>query len=124
MRRVIALMAAVLLVLAIAGPVAADPVPKTWFAHLYVTTCYDNPPTQVPDQNAHGVVGWANPWSPGDTTWLLMAYTFEDVNDKPLFDAPLKAVGLEKNGKLIGPCEITWGDPDGIHISGAWFLRR
>jgi hypothetical protein len=123
-RRVIALMAAVLLVLTIAGPVAADPIPKAWFPHLYVTTCYDNPPTQVPTQNAHGVVGWANPWEPGDTPWLLMAYTFVDAHDAPLFDVPLEAVGLDKNGKLIGPCDITWGDPDGIHISDAWFLRR
>ena len=124
MKRVIAPIAAVLLVLAMAGPVAADPVPKAWFPHVYVTTCHDNPQTQVPDQSAHGVVGWANPWEPGDTPWLLMAYTFVDANGASLFDVPLKAVGLEDNGKLIGPCDISWGDPDGIHIADAYFLRR
>jgi hypothetical protein len=115
-RRVIALIAAALLVLTIAGPVAADPIDKSQFPTVYEITC--GPGTVVPDQYAHGVPGWDVAWKPGDnnTPWLLLGFTM--TWDGGSYVRPLPP-GLADNGKLIGPCEIA---ADGI--TDAWFLQR
>jgi hypothetical protein len=119
-RRVIALIAAALLVLTIAGPVAADPVNKSQFPHVYVTTCQNG--EIVPDQMAHAVPGWDVNWQPGDTPWLLMGYTVHFA-DGGSYVKPTPP-GLVGNGKLFGPCTLTWNDPGGGYISDAYFMQR
>jgi len=125
-RRVIAPVAAALLVLTIAGPVAADPtVQQSQFPHVYVTTCAGG--EEVPDQFAHNVPGWGINWQPGDTPWLLMGYKVRlaDGSDdgSVLFVWQNGMPGLVGNGRLFGPCELRWGDPN-YWISDAWFLHR
>jgi hypothetical protein len=114
-------MAAALLVLTMAGPVLADPVPKSQFPHVYVTTCDDG--TVVPDQMAHAVPGWGLDWQPGDTPWLLMGYILHRADGSTAVGRA-GLLGLEVNGRLFGPCEITWGDPGGKWISDAYFMQR
>lgn len=121
MRRAIALIAAALLVLAIAGPVAADPIGKSNWPHVYVITCTDG--TVVPDQFAHGVPGWDIDWAPGDTPWLLMGYKLTLNDGSGEYVSPLRAAGLVGNGKLVGPCTIT-ADGAAWVITDAWFLKR
>ena len=92
MRRVIAPVAAALLALTIAGPVAADPIDKPQFPTVYVITCED-PTLVVPDQYATTRPGWDVAWAPGNnnTPWILMY-------------AP--PPGLVAQGRLIGPCDV------------------
>ena len=119
MKRVIAPIAAVLLVLAMAGPVAADPIDKSQFPHVYETWCADG--TVIPNQNAHGVPGWNNPWLPGDTPWLLMGYTV--TWDGGSYVRPLPP-GLAGNGKLFGPCMSRLAGTSIWEITDGWWLQR
>ena len=119
MRRVIALMAAVLLVLAIAGPVAADPtVRQLRLTDVYHTTC---PGGIVFDQFAYGVPGWDASWAPGDTPWLEMSYTLT-LADGRVF-TKVSPRGLVGNGKIVGPCTIDgYGWDAGYSITNAYLL--
>jgi hypothetical protein len=117
--------AAVLLVLAMAGPVAANPVDKDQFPNLYVTECADG--TVVPVQSpAHAIPGWDVNWEPGGTPWNLMGYTYNinlaDLDDpfsgEAVYTHPL-GPGLE--GKVYGPCTILWGTD--TSITNAYFLK-
>lgn len=125
MRRVIAPIAAALLALTIAGPVAADPIVQQKQHPLeWVVTCTDPDTTAVPNQYAHGVPGWGIAWAPGDTPWLLMGYTATNIFDSSVvFVSPLHAAGLVGNGKLVGPCELTAEGSDWL-ITDGYFLRR
>jgi hypothetical protein len=120
-RRVIALIASVLLVLTIAGPVVADPINKAQFPNVYVFTCEDG--TEIPAQNAHGVPGWGLDWEPGDTPWLLMGFTV--TWDGGSYVRPLPP-GLAGTGKLFGPCKFgLFGTPESAWpFTDAWFLKR
>ena len=122
MRRVIAPIAAALLALSIAGPVAADPtVQQKLWPHEYVVTCSDVAATEVPNQVAHGVPGWGLDWAPGDTPWLLLGFTMTWDGGSYVKPTP---PGLVDNGKLIGACTITWDNPWGTTIKDAYFLQR
>jgi hypothetical protein len=121
---VIAPIAAALLALTFAGPVAADPIGKAQFPHVYVTTCDDPDAPAVPEQMAHAVPGWGLDWQPGDTPWLLKGYTVRLADGSIAGVAQAGMPGLVGNGKLFGPCTITWGDPDGIYIADAYFMQR
>lgn len=103
MRRVIVPIAAALLALAVAGPVAADPIVNNPYSHLWVMECGDGPIYQ----NAAGTPGWNAPWAPGDTPWLIMSETivFHDGRQSITNTAPR---GLE--GKLFGPCTAEGAD--------------
>jgi hypothetical protein len=119
-RRVIAPIAAALLALTIAGPVAADPIVNNPQSHLYVIVCGD----VTTYQNSYGVPGWDASWAPGDTPWLLMSYTLTLKDGGGVFteDAPR---GLDGNGKLYGPCTIDGADGQAPYsISNAYFLRK
>lgn len=121
MRRVIAPIAAALLALTIAGPVAADPtVQQKQHPLVWVVTCTDA--TVIPDQYAHGAPGWGIDWAPGDTPWLLMGYTATNKVDGGVFVTPLPA-GLVGNGKLVGPCVLTAVGSEWL-ITDGYFLRR
>lgn len=120
MRRVIAPIAAALLALTFAGPVAADPTAQqSRWTDVYQITCGDG--TEIPDLFAHGVPGWDVEWAPGGTPWLLMGYnvTIDDV----VYVVPLKGAGLDRNEKLVGPCTITTDGLAGA-ITDAYFLKR
>lgn len=120
MRRVIALIAAALLALTMAGPVAADPIGKSQFPNVYVITdCEDE--TEVPTLNAHGIPGWGIDWAPGDTPWLLMGYTYTAGDFT--FVRPLPP-GLVGNEKLYGPCTINTIPEGSWEITEAYFLQR
>lgn len=115
MRRAIALIVAGVLVLAIALPVSADPGRNT---APYDISCPGGVEWSV---NARGLPGWDQDWGPGDVPWLLVGYTITD-NSGELFTR-VPPLGLEKIGKLYGPCTITgdgW-DP-GWWVTGAQFL--
>ena len=114
MKRVIAPIAAVLLVLAIAGPVAADPGNPQ--SQLYVVTCSGASTTLNVSSR---VPAWDVNWAPGDTPWLLMSYTVT-VDGEAVF-TEFAPRGLEGNRKLIGPCTI---DGAGFSLTNAYFLRR
>ncbi len=118
MRPVIAPIAAALLALAVAGPVAADPIVNNPQSHLYKIVCGE----VTTYQNSYGVPGWDDPWAPGDRPWLLMSYTltFEDGGGVFTDVAPR---GLD--GKLYGPCTIDGADGLAPYsISNAYFLRK
>ena len=121
MRRVFALIAAMLFALAIAGPVAAAPTPRPDFPTVYEVTCADG--TVVPDQYAKNgdLPGWDILWAPGDKPWLLMGYTI-DIPGVGSFTKPLPA-GLVGDGKLVGPCEVTTAGETWV-IGNAYFLHR
>ena len=120
MRRVIALIAAALLALTMAGPVAADPIDKSQFPNVYVVTdCGDE--TEVPTQNAHGIPGWGIEWAPGDTPWLLMGYTITGDGWSDIKPLP---PGLVGNAKLYGPCTINTVPIGTWEITDAYFLQR
>jgi hypothetical protein len=116
-RRVIAPIAAALLALTIAGPVAADPINKSQFPHVYTIRCTDG--TLIPDQNAHGVPGWGLDWEPGDTPWLLMGYTVVFPDGSTVVVPPPS--GLQ--GRLSGPCTIALVGQEPF-ITDAYFLHR
>jgi len=120
-RRVIALIAAALLALTIAGPVAADPIDKSQFPNVYEIDCTEIGGS-VTYQNAHGVPGWDTSWAPGDTPWLLLGYTYNYVGGAIVVPAPR---GLDRDGKLYGPCTIDKVYPAGAtwNITDAYFLR-
>jgi hypothetical protein len=117
---VIALIAAALLALTMAGPVAADPIGKSQFPNLYEIDC-KAAGGGVTFQNAHGVPGWDTSWAPGDTPWLLLGYTitgdgWSDVRPLP--------PGLDRRGKLYGPCTINTIPEGSWEITEAYFLQR
>jgi len=120
-RRVIAPIAAALLALTIAGPVAADPSksptvnsPNT---HLYVVDCVGE---ELTYQYAYGVPGWDASWAPGDTPWLEMSYTVTTVDGSFTKVSPRGLVG---NGKIVGPCTIeAFGWVAGYSITNAYLL--
>jgi len=122
-RRVIAPIAAALLVLTIAGPVAADPTGTAqqshWTDAVYQIECDDG--TVIPDQFAHGVPGWDLDWAPGGTPWILLGYTL-NRSSGTTYVKPLPP-GLDRTVKLSGPCTITADGWTGS-ITNAWFLKR
>ena len=118
MRRVIAPIAAALLVLAVAGPVAADPIGKSQFPNEYKIVCDG----VVTYQNAHGIPGWDLTWAPRDTPWLLMGYTMTLATGES-FTSSLPP-GLDPERKdLVGPCEITTPTRTWV-ITEAYFLHK
>ena len=113
-------MAAALLVLTFAGPVAADPtVRQLRLTDVYHTTC---PGGIVFDQFAYGVPGWDVDWAPGDTPWLLMGYNVT-IDDVVVRVVPVKGAGLVRIDKLVGPCTLTVDGFDGA-LTDAYFLKR
>ena len=124
MRRVIAPVAAALLALTIAGPVAADPSksptvnsPNT---HLYIIDCPKQGLTSY--QYAYGVPGWDASWAPGDTPWLEIGYTLFFDDGSPGF-TKVTPRGLDGNGKIVGPCTINgWGWDAPYWIENAYLL--
>lgn len=120
MRRAVVFIAAGLLILAIGGPVAAEPSRNPTLMP-YEITCDPGPDWFV---DARGLPGWSQDWGPGDRPALLMGYTVNWGGPEPGSATRSAPPGLVTSGQLFGPCEISgdgW-DP-GWWITDAWFLK-